>query len=99
LVEELIMPCVERIKRLVHIDIINKHTAICPSVECDTQTLEPLLPRGVPDLETKEAQMIRTVDYVFTEKEHQLFTCNVTSLSSIRTSLVTKSAPIVALYC
>lgn len=31
--------------------------------------------------------------------DSQSLTCNVTSLSSMRTSFVTKSAPIVALYC
>jgi len=107
LVEKLIMPCVECIEWPVRVDIIDKHTTICPSVERNTKTLEPLLPCRVPDLGSKQHMMTTTIttpSCFSLKKAHQLcetvaLTCKVTSLSSMRTSFVTKSAPIVALYC
>jgi hypothetical protein len=55
------MPRVERIKGPVIVDVIDKHTTVCPSVERNTKTLEPLLPRGVPDLEPKQHVMTTEV--------------------------------------
>jgi len=50
LFEELIIPIVKAIKRLHHIDIIDKNTAICSSIKCNTKALKPLLTCCVPNL-------------------------------------------------
>ena len=48
--EELIPPTVQGLKRLGTVDVINKDTAVCTTIERDTEGLEPLLAGSIPQL-------------------------------------------------
>ena len=49
--EEFISPAVERLKALGAINIIHENTAVCTTIECDTERLETLLTSSVPKLQ------------------------------------------------
>eukprot|EP00960_Hanusia_phi_P053427 762066-Hanusia_phi.AAC.2 len=87
--QEFVSPAVEVFKRFRDVDVEDEDTAVGSAVEGYTQTLKPLLPSCVPGL--ADASIVRG-------DELGVVTCMVTSLSSTLTSLVKKSAPMVALY-
>ena len=49
--EELVPPVVQVVKGFVGVDVVDQHRAVGPPVEGDSQTLEALLPGGVPYLQ------------------------------------------------
>lgn len=49
--QELFPPVVKIFKGFHNIDIIHKNTTVRSSVESNTQTLEPLLPCSIPNLQ------------------------------------------------
>ena len=48
--EELISPAVESLERLGAVNVVDEYTAVRAAVEGNTQRLEALLPRRVPQL-------------------------------------------------
>ena len=48
--EELISPAVESLERLGAVNVVDEYTAVRAVVEGNTQRLEALLPRRVPQL-------------------------------------------------
>ena len=48
--EELISPSVESLERLGAVNVVDEYTAVRAAVEGNTQRLEALLPRRVPQL-------------------------------------------------
>ena len=52
--EELVAPAVESFEAFRVVDVVYKHTAICASIECNTERLESFLAGSIPELE-KEA--------------------------------------------
>jgi len=48
--EKLVPPAVKCLECVWHGDIKDKYTAVCTSVECNTQALEALLTCSVPNL-------------------------------------------------
>ena len=50
--QELVSPDLHGLEGLGHREVVHQHTAVGAAVEGDAQGLEPLLPRGVPNLAT-----------------------------------------------
>lgn len=100
--EELVAPAVEVLECLRDVHVEHKDAAICPAVERDSQTLETLLSRCIPDLSEKDFFFLSSGEIFFFEfffkKTGKKLTCMVTRRSSTMTSFVRKSAPMVALY-
>ena len=48
--EELIPPRIEGLKRFGRVDVVDKDTAVCSTIECDTEGLEAFLTGGIPEL-------------------------------------------------
>lgn len=48
--EKFVPPTIQRLKRLGTVNIINEHTAVCPSVVSHSKRLKTLLARRVPKL-------------------------------------------------
>ena len=89
--QKFVSPTIQRFEWIGCCHIIDENTTISATIEGHTQTLETFLTRCIPDLnEMGKGSILQSSPL------HS--TCMVTSRSSIWTSLVKKSAPIVALY-
>lgn len=71
--QELISPGIERLEGLGAVDIIDKYTAICASVEGDAKGLETLLTGCVPKLKGNDT----IVDCDFLSQEVRAYRCFV----------------------
>ena len=93
LYQELIPPAIQCLKTLGIVHIVYQNAAIRASVKRHAQTLEAFLSCRIPNLfPFSFCSIFRRGGSVVAR------TCIVTNRSSTRTSLVRKSAPIVALY-
>jgi hypothetical protein len=81
--KKFVAPAVECLEGLRAIHIIDKHTTVCSTVECDTERLETFLTSGVPELVVARVVIQGRLFHKLRER-----TCIVTSLSSTITSFV-----------
>jgi hypothetical protein len=86
--QKLVPPAVQCIETLRVVHVVHEHAAVGAAVEGNAQRLEALLAGRIPELTHVSRSCTRG---------RGVRTCIVTSLSSTSTSLVRKSAPIVAL--
>lgn len=100
LFKKVLKPIMKCLKCFVNINIVHKDATICSSIERDAEALKPFLPSRIPNLSKYVYIINQTNIFVEIHITSCLYslTCIVTRLSSICTSLETKSAPIVPLY-
>lgn len=55
--QKFIPPAIQRLETLRVVYIVDQHTAVGASVECDAQGLEPFLTGGIPNLRKNQSVM------------------------------------------
>ena len=95
--EELVAPALKRLEGFCAVDVKDEYAAIGAAVKGHAERLEPFLAGRVPELEEEEKVSAENRKEGPRMGLRKTQTCMVTWRSSMRTSRVRKSAPIVAL--
>ena len=106
--EELVSPAIERLERLGAVDVVDKDTAVCSTVECYTEGLETFLSGGVPKLVTSYAYLsgaacIETGKRTDLHRDetivHHNFFCQAAAMKHVQCCLNDRMQPLYAQVC